>query len=722
MAPREDVPVLTNDQIQHSEEHEKLRKSCQLCYDLQDFEFCYGRHEWQATPVALSESASRGCPSCGVLLGALECYVRPDEEPNAELKMQCEPLPWLRASSGGQYIKIQSSSMSNPVQIYTTEGKSETFCVLTMTDSAANVNQRWPLITLSSHVSEDSSSAECFAKAKAWIGECIEKHEKENCPFYDSGRLPTRVVDVGTSTKQPMLHVSALDQTGTWAALSYRWGHEGRQQLMLTSENLAQLSKGFNVDQLPKTCRDAILAARGLGIQYLWIDALCILQDSREDWERESAAMCHVYRSALVTLAAVDSASAETGLFRSVPGRKFHKLDRNTIADASSEQIFARPTQSHSFGDKFRHGPSPENYMVPDGLNTRAWTFQETLLSPRILWFTAYELVWTCCTGMACECSTIVKKSSLITNRASEDSSAAQEPTFNFHLRTKLSFADKTDWASQWLKLVNAYTKRALTFPSDRLPALSGIAALLAENVGGCYYAGMREVGLVDQLMWTADRHPQYDEVSDTTELIHEYYAPSWSWASVGRGAEISERRLWPSIIPDSPPVWQCEIQGISFRPSQSNIYGPGRGELSLKSKRFALTFHEARRSYITDFRYGVKREYLTHLDFLPEDSKLESFGSIEVTFDPRDYFRWDPDNAGMDADIILIAIKAIREQNSGESCERNLTVRRCHGLACVRVADSGSFRRVGYCHFDLDGEEEWNAWQSMETMTVCLV
>lgn len=727
MATDEDISNSLRNQGQRLDEEEDIYDGCNICYNLKDFEFSPLHNAWKATPIALFKSAAQGCHSCGILLGALERYMNWEEEADAELKLQCELIGYLRFCTSGQYIKIRSSSMDFDIQVYTTDGKArspETLHFreknwLWSTDITARVTQRWPLISLASHVSGDSSSAECFAQAKTWMEECFQEHGKQNCLPRANARLPTRVIDVGSSTRQPRVHESAPDQTGTWAALSYRWGPEGRQNLMLTSSSLARLTKGFDAELLPKTCRDAIMAARGLDIQYLWIDSLCILQDSREDWERESAVMRHVYRNALVTIAAIDSASAETGLFRPLPEREYRKIDRKWLADAPSDEIFARPTQFYNWGDTFRHGTDPEQRMVPDSLNTRAWTFQETLLSPRILWFTAYELIWTCCSGMACECSSSMKKSSLITNRASETSS--REPIFNLHLRTKFSYPEKTDWSSQWLILVDAFTRRALTFPTDRLPALSGVASLLAEYVEGSYYAGMWKVRLVDQLMWTATRHPLF-ESANLAETIHKDYAPSWSWASVGRGAEISQFLPHPSQRSDMPLIWQCEVQGTSFQPSQSNIYGPGRGKILIESKRLALTFHEARRIHMTHYHYGIKRECSTHLDFRPKDSRLESFGSSEVTFDPRDYFRWDLDKVETNADVFFIGIHVFQQPNGGETFERMPITRKCYGLACVGAGDAGTFRRVGYCHFDLGGDESWDAWQSIETTTICLV
>lgn len=199
----------------------------------------------------------------------------------------------------------------------------------------------WPLIRLGHHVSIDSSSSACLAKARKWIDRCVSEHGNENCPPTTGGPLPSRLIDVVDATTNPHLYESAAGERGTWAALSYCWGPESATRFTTTSHSLASMKDGFTLDQLPKTCRDAVLAARGLHIQYIWIDALCIIQDSRSDWEKESARMCNIYENALVTFAAIDSLTSDSGLFRASSARKSRKLSIK-LSNGEYGDVFVR--------------------------------------------------------------------------------------------------------------------------------------------------------------------------------------------------------------------------------------------------------------------------------------------------------------------------------------------------------------------------------------------
>jgi hypothetical protein len=113
-------------------------------------------------------------------------------------------------------------------------------------------------------------------------------HTNKRCPPGSPTRLPTRVI--------------AVEERGLYATLSTAWV----RGLTTTISNYTARKSGFRLSDLPTTCRDAVLVARSLHTPYVWIDPLCIIQDSRSDWERESASMCSVYQNALVTLAALE--------------------------------------------------------------------------------------------------------------------------------------------------------------------------------------------------------------------------------------------------------------------------------------------------------------------------------------------------------------------------------------------------------------------------------
>ncbi|KAK0727277.1 heterokaryon incompatibility, partial [Lasiosphaeria miniovina] len=90
---------------------------------------------------------------------------------------------------------------------------------------------------------------------------------------------------------------------GKYAALSHCWGSPGQQPFTTTADNLASRQSGIDFQHLPPTFRDAVIVASELGVQNLWIDSLCIIQDDADDWARESIRMAAVYGKAHVTIA-----------------------------------------------------------------------------------------------------------------------------------------------------------------------------------------------------------------------------------------------------------------------------------------------------------------------------------------------------------------------------------------------------------------------------------
>ena len=174
-------------------------------------------------------------------------------------------------------------------------------------------------------------------------------------------------------------------QPGSWAALSYCWG--GQSNFVLNKETSDSFLGGkIPLDRFPKTLRDAITVTRALGIQFLWIDALSIMQDSAEDWAAEAARMKTVYGGATITIAATSSTSTDCGIFRprtiSPPECR---LEWRSSDSKESQYFFLR------LGTVFW-----DTTMKKEPLNTRGWTLQESLLAPRTLSYGTQQMFWEC--------------------------------------------------------------------------------------------------------------------------------------------------------------------------------------------------------------------------------------------------------------------------------------------------------------------------------------
>src|SRR2546423_1075736 len=139
--------------------------------------------------------------------------------------------------------------------------------------------------------------------ARGWINECILSHAFCNDSTLDD--LPSRVVDVDSPGRRKKLRLvdssTVLDLSGKYATLSHCWGQVDRT--ITTTSTLAQMERGITISSLSPTFRDAVQVAQSLGIRYLWIDSLCIIQDSLEDKNRELPKMAGIFANSLLTIA-----------------------------------------------------------------------------------------------------------------------------------------------------------------------------------------------------------------------------------------------------------------------------------------------------------------------------------------------------------------------------------------------------------------------------------
>ncbi len=198
-----------------------------------------------------------------------------------------------------------------------------------------------------------SSPAEDIARY--WLEDCCVSHER--CKS-ETSLLPKRVVDV-VSGPEPFLAITQR-QRGRYAALSYCFGKG--PVLTTTEKTLHERQASIPMTILPLTVRDAITWTRQLGLQYLWIDSLCILQDSLSDWEVELSTMADIYRDATVTIAATAAPHASSGC---APIRNKLQLAPFTpLPGIVIEANFKRDAWI------FQKGP----------LEQRGWTFQEIQL------------------------------------------------------------------------------------------------------------------------------------------------------------------------------------------------------------------------------------------------------------------------------------------------------------------------------------------------------
>lgn len=235
--------------------------------------------------------------------------------------------------------------------------------------------------------SQDVPNDALFDVVRAWMRKCHKRHKVcAPTPGNDPPLLPNRFIDVTQDGLDPRLIVSE-GQRGHYAALSHCWG--GLQLLQTNVATLAQYQNYIPMDHLPKSYKDAITIARKLRIPFLWIDSLCIVQDSEQDWHHESALMSSIYRNSTLTISATGAVDGSRGCF--IP--EFH-----------SEIVQLPQTFSDTGGKAYvtggrigTYGPPWADKVASGPLFQRAWALQERCLSRRILHCSAGQWVWECC-------------------------------------------------------------------------------------------------------------------------------------------------------------------------------------------------------------------------------------------------------------------------------------------------------------------------------------
>jgi hypothetical protein len=226
------------------------------------------------------------------------------------------------------------------------------------------------------------STPESLEFARKWVKSCSNHH-----PLCSTSRpvstLPKRVLNISPRTGSIILLHESNGETAPYATLTYCWGHDVPLRTLTT--NLTQhTSQGIPLSSFPQTMRDIIPLVQSLGLRYLWIDALCIVQDDPLDWKDQAAAMTSIYQGCTLNLAVADAPSCNSGVARTLHLNSIHL---GTVSNSPADQVrlVCEPAWDRQY--------NPEISL----LSTRGWVFQETLVSPSTLYITHSGLFWYCC-------------------------------------------------------------------------------------------------------------------------------------------------------------------------------------------------------------------------------------------------------------------------------------------------------------------------------------
>ncbi|KAJ9605632.1 hypothetical protein H2200_009481 [Cladophialophora chaetospira] len=348
---------------------------------------------------------------------------------------------------------------------------------------------------------------ESINTARKWVSECSTSHR--TCRKYASGARPR-------SPPKRFIHLGddCINLTETqghpveYLALSYCWGPVPHFQP--TRPNLPTFLRTLPTTELPLTIQDAIEVTQRLGYRYLWVDALCIVQDDPADKAEETSRMHNIYQGASLTLCAASAEGVNEGFWR-----------QSDAGPRATKFTFCLPS-----GQTGRI--SIVTLLTPASLEEdqpwidRGWTLQESLLSPRLLLFCNKKIVWRC-RDNDCKTAndTLISHDNLFRG---QDRLMHEVPDkFAFSGTRRIISKDSSEQKAVWIPFLHEFTRRTSTRPQDRLPIIQGIAMGLQRRWHDTYVFGTWTKTLRQQLVWQSDHPSRYRNPS----------IPTWLWASV---------------------------------------------------------------------------------------------------------------------------------------------------------------------------------------------
>lgn len=415
-------------------------------------------------------------------------------------------------------------------------------------------------------VSSTTAAHEVASLALDWFATCRDNHE---CSITsDPSWYPPRLLDVTTAVPRLVDESELQHQGAGYAALSHCWGKEPFLYLDEKNETTFQ-THGLSIDELPQNFRDAIQICRWLKLPYIWIDSLCILQSgngSQADWEHHVKIMELVYSNSAVCISTAAAASAKEGCLKQRDARIIRPVAIDTMRGPSL--VVAKDHTMRGFRNA--------------RIGSRGWTFQERLLSPRILSIGEHQIFWECrhTNGQG------------VSETFPDGVGAEFDHRGPFCISSQpIDLANGETSLFLWRSLIEVYAECDLTrADEDKFAAFAGIAKRMQIAFhGSCYVAGFFEPEFPLCLLWYR-KEPSPTPIQSTT-----YRAPSWSWAAVDaivffRRVEYRHAELIAHSVtlgdPQNPfgPLIHAEIElnAPLLRVRDSNIFTYSEPNLQL--------------------------------------------------------------------------------------------------------------------------------------------
>jgi hypothetical protein len=507
---------------------------------------------------------------------------------------------------------------------------------------------------------------QCLNAASTWLQNCLETHI--DCSE-NTGRpklLPARVIDIGlpSSNTSPVLFVSN-GCFGKWVTLSYCWGPSG--SVKTTTATLGAHQMALPLENLPPLFRDAIFLTRHFNYRYLWIDSLCILQDSPSNWEAEAANMGYIYKNSAFTIAAECASDPTESILDTSRSTSYHvKLPCHSQRHQINGFIFPHRMNN---GDE---GP----------WKTRAWTLQEDALSPRVLKWTKKQLEWDCRT-ISCSEEDITGEADFVVLYESKRFKriCLSEESLMQRLYQNLDLDIDTTTCNPlgiWNLILDDFVSRKITHNTDRLPAISGVAKEVARHTRQTYKAGLWEQDIHTEILWYT---------SGNARRLNDYIAPSWSWVSLDfstvdchlfhqSGSDIGQNilRLASVLSIDVSYVGTDEFGQVTS------------ARMSIRRRCMEIEhWHKSEKGFKCHLDVGRSQKFAQGLESLPLDALFMQITCIEQDFVEVGVDRWS--RKGVFKALILLLDNEIE----------------------------GKYRRIGVADISLERGQGW----STQTLTI---
>lgn len=551
----------------------------------------------QSSLSSLSHSAGTACGVCTVLLEHIryeyyECLRGDAQERGVDLPKNLFPILCFSDTS----CVAWQSSFELTLTSQGVEELSLTFTLEALQHSGDQGDGYKPEST--------TNSISAHELVVSWLQRCVKGHARCNLRGPEKW-FPTRVLDIGVSESDDLRLIKGCDALPNqpYATLSHCWGLSSTSGPPLTTmANYQERIAKIRMDELTNTFKDAIHITRSLGLRYLWIDSLCILQDSAGDWAHEAARMGDVYRYGFITVAATGAANGSEGCYRN---RDPRQIQRTTVTVGWSK----------SESRQYQVVPDPDFWarkFVNEPLNQRGWKLQERILSPRVIHFGHTQIFWECRETVACETywdglplslqqNTFVNVKTLDLGDAPQDKRWPARYTSNgsgilttiiqrvwskfMQYQWPVMFREPTFYAAMndtsvcrdWTTIVELYSLGTLTYSADKLVAISGVASVIVDKRADSpdeYLAGLWQSSLPLHLLWISAAYTETNSTGPETRIprsYRDYVAPSWSWASIDGKISFAwchndyNANEYMATVEEAKVVWANQGQGFGL-------------------------------------------------------------------------------------------------------------------------------------------------------------